>query len=264
MTLATSALLAMPHPNPMGQESTQSTGRHVIISGGSRGLGRALVEGLLHSGYRVSTFSRQRNEFVNQIGNNPDFLYDQVDLSDGPSVSRFLEAAKHRFGPPHGLVNCAGAAVVGVLAVMHDDLIDRAITTNLRGALILTRQVVRQMRMSRVGGSIINISSVVGLRGYRGMAVYGATKAGMDAMTRALARELGGWSIRVNSVAPGYLRTQMTSSLKQNQLQKILRRTPLQRLGTPEDVVGPVRFLLSDESAFVTGQVLVVDGGITV
>ena len=120
------------------------------------------------------------------------------------------------------------------------------------------------MRMNEAGGSIVNISSVVGLRGYRGMAVYGATKGGLDAMTRALARELGAWKIRVNSVAPGYLRTEMSATLEDSQLEKILRRTPLQRLGTPADVVGPVRFLLSDESAFVTGQVLVVDGGITV
>ena len=120
------------------------------------------------------------------------------------------------------------------------------------------------MRLSEQGGSIVNISSVVGLRGYRGMAVYGATKGALDAMTRALARELGAWKIRVNSVAPGYLDTEMSAGLNEDQLQKIVRRTPLERLGTPADVVGPVRFLLSDDSAFVTGQVLVVDGGITV
>ena len=236
----------------------------MIISGGSRGLGRALVAGLLHSGYRVSTFSRNRTEFVDQLATEPDFFYEQADVSDPATLKRFLEAGKERFGPPFGLVNCAGVAVVGVLALLREDQIDRAITTNLRGALSLTRQVVRQMRLSKGGGSIVNISSVVGLRGYRGMALYGATKGGLDAMTRALARELGAWTIRVNSVAPGYLRTDMSASLEEPQLQKILRRTPLHRLGTPEDVVGPVRFLLSDESAFVTGQVLVVDGGITV
>jgi 3-oxoacyl-[acyl-carrier protein] reductase len=96
------------------------------------------------------------------------------------------------------------------------------------------------------------------------MAVYGATKGGVDAMTRALARELGTWKIRVNSVAPGFLHTEMSASLGEAQLAKILRRTPIGRFGVPEDVVGPVKFLLSDESAFVTGQVLVVDGGITV
>ena len=194
----------------------------------------------------------------------PRFHYEQADIADGPAVARFLDVAKLALGLPHGLVNCAGVATVGVLATMRDDLIDQAITTNLRGTLTLTRQVVRMMRVRGKGGSIVNISSVVGVRGYRGMAVYAATKGGIDAMTRALARELGGWGIRVNSVAPGYPRTDMSAGLEESQLQKILRRTPLQRLGTPEDVVGPVRFLLSNESAFVTGQVLVVDGGITV
>ena len=129
--------------------------------------------------------------------------------------------------------------------------------------MTLTRAAVCQMRLGDRGGSIVNITSVVGLRGYRGMAVYGATKGGIDAMTRALARELGSWKIRVNSVAPGYLRTEMSAGLGEDDLGKILRRTPIGRLGVPEDVVGPVKFLLSDESAFITGQVLVVDGGIT-
>jgi 3-oxoacyl-[acyl-carrier protein] reductase len=237
--------------------------RHVVISGGSRGLGRALVVGLLEAGYRVSTFSRGRTEFIDELSGNRDFFYGPGDVCDTQSVSKFLKEANERFGPTYGLVNCAGIATVGVLALLRDDQIDEAIATNLRGTLTLTRLAVRQMRLGHRGGAIVNISSVVGLRGYRGMAVYGATKGGIDAMTRALARELGSWKIRVNSVAPGYLRTEMSAALDENNLQKILRRTPIGRLGVPEDVVGPVRFLLSDDAAFVTGQVLVVDGGIT-
>ncbi len=248
----------------MSESSDQPSKRHVIVSGGSRGLGRALVEDLLQYGYRVSTFSRNRTEFVEHLAPLPDFLYEQADVRDGSAVARFVQAASERFGPPYGLVNCAGLAVSGVLAMMPDRSVDDAIATNLRGTLILTRRVIRQMRLSEQGGSIVNISSVVGLRGYRGMAVYGATKGALDAMTRALARELGAWKIRVNSVSPGYLSTEMSAGLNEVQLQKIVRRTPLDRLGTPADVVGPVRFLLSDDSAFVTGQVLVVDGGITV
>lgn len=237
--------------------------RHVVISGGSRGLGRALVGSLLEAGYRVSTFSRNRTEFIDQLAHEPGFFYEPADVCDTRSLSAFLEAAKQRFGPAYGLINCAGVATVGVLALLRDEQIDRAIATNLRGTLALTRLAVRQMRLGDRGGSIVNISSVVGLRGYRGMAVYGATKGGIDAMTRALARELGSWRIRVNSIAPGYLRTEMSVSLEEGDLEKILRRTPLGRLGAPQDVVGPVKFLLSDESAFITGQVLVVDGGIT-
>ncbi len=237
---------------------------HVILSGGSRGLGRALVEGLLEAGYAVSTFSRGATEFTDRLGEHPRFLFARADVCDPPSLTRFLGLAREKFGPATGLVNCAGVAVTGVLALLRDDQIDRAISTNLRGTLILTRMVVRQMRSSALpSASIVNISSVVGLRGYRGMAVYGATKGGMDAMTRALARELGSWNIRINSVAPGYLRTEMSAELDAKQMDKILRRTPLGRLGVPEDVVGTVKFLLSDDSAFMTGQVLVIDGGIT-
>ena len=247
---------------------TEATGnekaRHVIISGGSRGLGRTLVEGLIESGYQISTFSRNRTDFTDQYLNHPAVFFESADICDSPALARFLGNAKERFGLPYGLVNCAGVATVGVLPLLRDEQIDQAIATNLRGTITLTRLVLRQMRIRGDGGSIVNISSVVGLRGYRGMAVYSATKGGMDAMTRALARELGAWKIRVNSVAPGYLQTEMSSSLNDQQLKKILSRTPLNRLGTPQDVVGPVRFLLSDESAFVTGQVLTVDGGITV
>jgi NAD(P)-dependent dehydrogenase (short-subunit alcohol dehydrogenase family) len=145
-----------------------------------------------------------------------------------------------------------------------DVRIEQAIATNLHGTLSLTRLAVRQMKLRDCGGSIANISSVVGLRGYRGMAVYGATKGGVDAMTRALARELGTWKFRVNSVAPGYLHTETSASLGEAQLAKTLRRTTIGRLGVPDDIVGPIEYLISDDLAFITGQVLVVDGGITV
>jgi 3-oxoacyl-[acyl-carrier protein] reductase len=247
----------------MAEPQTDSLSRHVIISGGSRGLGKVLVEGLLASGYRVSTFSRARTDFIDQNASDPALYFDCADICDSEALSRFLDSAKEKFGLPYGLVNCAGVATVGVLPLLRESQIDQAIATNLRGTLRLTRMVLRQMRLRGGGGSIVNISSVVSLRGYRGMAVYAATKGGIDAMTRALARELGSWGIRVNSVAPGYLNTEMSETLRDEQRKKILRRTPLGRLGVPEDVVGPVNFLLSDESRFVTGQILVVDGGIT-
>jgi 3-oxoacyl-[acyl-carrier protein] reductase len=236
---------------------------HVILSGGSRGLGMALATALLEAGYRVSTFSRRGSEFTDSLTNDSRFFFAAADMSDTESVTRFAAAAVERFGSPCGLINCAGIAVDGVLAMMPEDRIDDVLRVNLGGTLHLTRLVIRSMLLCPRPGAIINISSIIGLRGYSGLAAYAATKGGLDAMTRALARELGGRGIRVNSVAPGYLETEMTHGLDESQKQQIIRRTPLNRLGVPADVVGPVLFLLSDAARFITGQVLVVDGGIT-
>jgi len=234
-----------------------------MISGGSRGLGMVLVEGLLEAGYRVSTFSRRATEFTTSLADHPQFWFAPADAQDRPSLETFVRDAQRHFGRPYGLINCAGVAVDGVLAMMHPAEIDRVLDINLGGTLHLTRLVLRKMLAERSGGSIINISSIIGLRGYNGLAAYAATKAGMDAATRALARELGDRHIRVNSVAPGYLETEMTHGLDDDQRQQIVRRTPLGRLGVPRDVVGLVLFLLSDASAFITGQTIAVDGGIT-
>lgn len=237
--------------------------QHILVSGGSRGLGKTLVTHLLDTGYRVSTFSRKSTMFTAGLASNSSFLFQTVDLTDQGGLKQFVDNACATHGPIHGLINCAGMATDGVLATMPIEEIDRVVSVNLSGTLQLTHSVVRRMLVQGEGQSIINISSIIGLRGYSGLAAYAATKAGMDGMTRALARELGNRGIRVNSIAPGYLETEMTLGLDPNQRNQIIRRTPLGRLGTPEDIVGSVRFLLSDDAAFITGQVLVVDGGIT-
>jgi 3-oxoacyl-[acyl-carrier protein] reductase len=237
--------------------------RHILVSGGSRGLGQTIVEELLKAGYRVSAMSRHPSEFTRALAGEPLFHFHEGDVACSGSIVSFVTEARRRFGLPYGLVNCAGVAVDGVLATMSDAQIDRMLSINLAGALRLTRQVVRVMLLSREGGAIINVSSIMGLRGYSGLAVYAATKGGLDAFTRALARELGGRGIRVNSVAPGYLETEMTHGLDEKQRTQIVRRTPLGRLATPRDVIGAVMFLLSDASSFITGQVLVVDGGVS-
>jgi 3-oxoacyl-[acyl-carrier protein] reductase len=244
-------------------EPRKSEFKHVILSGGSRGLGKALVEGLLAAGYRVSTFSRKPNEFTERYSGNKDFFFVPADMSDPRSLTEFMKLAEGRCGPPYGLVNCAGVAMDGVIATMADETFEQLVSINLLGTLRLTKVVVRKMLLNHSPGVIINISSIVGLRGYSGLAAYGATKAALDSMTRALARELGTREIRVNSIAPGYLRTEMTQNMSEAQQEQIVRRTPLGRLGLPEDVVGPVLFLLSDAARFVTGQVMVVDGGIS-
>lgn len=241
-----------------------ATSRHVVVSGGSRGLGQAIVSSLLEAGYQVSTFSRRSSTFVEQLAGNTSFLFNHADLADSASISAFLKSAVARFGPPYGLVNCAAVATDGLLATMPDSAISKMVSVNVEGTLKLTRLVVRRMLVAKSGRVILNISSISSLRGFRGLAAYAFTKGGLDSFTRGLARELGEQGIRVNSIAPGYYDTEMSKNLGDEHKQQILRRTPLGRLGEPSDVVGAVLFLLSDQASFITGQVLVIDGGSTV
>jgi 3-oxoacyl-[acyl-carrier protein] reductase len=173
-----------------------------------------------------------------------------------------VRAALRRYQRIDALVNNAGVSHEGPLAIAALDDIDATADTNLRGTLHLVRACLRPMLAAR-RGRIVNISSVAGLRGYAGLAAYSATKGAVDALTRALAREVGPRGITANSIAPGYLEVGMSQRLSQAQLRQILGRTPLRRLGASADVLGVLDFLLSPAAAFVTGQVLVVDGGLT-
>jgi len=246
------------------RKNNKSQTRHVVISGGTRGLGKCLIEGMLKSGYKVSTFGRKPTDFVISLSNEEKFFFAVANVSDTTTLEKFLDPAEKKLGPIYALINNAGIATNGVLATMPTDQIDKVLSVNLAGSLYLSRLVIRRMLLNLDAGVIINISSTIGLRGYSGLSAYAATKAGMDAVSRSLARELGSRRVRVNSIAPGYLETEMTHGLTENQKKQIIRRTPLGRLGRPEDVIGPLLFLLSEDSSFITGQVFVVDGGITV
>jgi len=240
------------------------TNRHAIVSGGSRGLGRAIVTGLLEMGYCVSTFSRTPSAFVLEKAREGRFFFTPADLADPTSIAAFVRAAEQRFGAPYALINCAAIAAYGLLAIAPENSIGQLLAVNAEGTLRLTRRVVRRMLAAKAGGVILNVSSISSFRGFKGLSAYAFTKGGLDAFTRALARELGSERIRVNSIAPGYYDTEMSHSLNTAQKDQILRRTPLGRLGRPEDVVGAVVFFLSDEASFITGQVLAIDGGSTV
>ncbi len=241
--------------------------RSVLVTGGSTGLGAGLVESFLASGDRVATCSRSTTPAIDAWRADPAladrFHHECVDLTDAAATASFVGTVVERFGGIDVLVNNAGVAREGMLALFDDDEVDTVLDLNLRATIRVTRLVSRRM-LARRSGTIVNISSIVGLSGYRGLSVYGATKAALDGFTRALSRELGSRGIRVNSVAPGYLRTAMTGEMDSAHLDQIARRTPLGRLGEPEDVAGVVQFLCSPAAQFVTGQTLVVDGGITV
>ncbi|MFC8047247.1 SDR family NAD(P)-dependent oxidoreductase [Nocardia sp. NPDC057353] len=242
------------------------SGRVVVVTGGSRGLGADLVRSFLHSGDRVATCSRSTSTYLNELRADPAtadrFFHDVADIADRGSAEAFVAAVYRRWGRVDVLVNNAGVARDGVLGLAAAADIDAVIDLNLKGTLHVTRAAVR--RMLTVGrGRIVNVSSVVGIAGYQGLSVYSATKAGLDGMTRSLARELGPRGITVNSVAPGYLTTEMSHGLTPAQLEQIRRRTPLGRLGAPGDVSATVQFLTSEHAAFITGHVLVVDGGLT-
>lgn len=238
----------------------------VVVSGGSRGLGQAIVGHLLERGDAVATFSRSRTPFVDSVEDDPDrgdrFLFSEVEIAQPDAVRDFVRATVKRFGRIDALINNAGIARDGLLATQSVDEIAEVVDINVKGSLILARSCLRPMLRARKG-RIVNISSIIGLRGYRGLATYGATKGALDAMTRALAREVASLGITVNSIAPGFLETEMTHGLDEQQVGQIVRRTPLGRLGRPDDILPTIDFLLSDGSAFMTGQVLVVDGGLT-
>ena len=246
-----------------------------LVSGGSRGLGLAIVERLLARGDCVATFSRSGSPALTALAAaHPDRLHiETLDGSDSAAVIGFVGRVAERFG---GIDHCiANAAVAheGVLATMRDDEIDQMLAVNVKASIVLVRECVRQMLAPEKGGrhlrclppfstpSITLVSSIVATRGSAGLSVYAATKAALEGFGRSLARELGPRGIRVNSIAPGFLETDLSATLSAENRSRIARRTPLGRLGTPTDVVGAVEFLTSPAAAFITGQVLTIDGG---
>lgn len=235
-----------------------------LISGGSRGLGLAIVERLLTRGDAVATFSRSGSPALDAIAatHADRLLAGRVDAADAAAIRGFVDTAAARFGRIDHCIANAAVAHEGVLAVTSDAAIDDMLAVNLKGSIVLVRECVRQMLVQpATASSITVISSVVASRGSPGLAVYAATKAGLEGFARNLARELGPRGIRVNAVAPGFLETELSASLTPEHRGRIARRTALGRLGRPADVVGAVEFLTSPAASFITGQVIAIDGG---
>ncbi|GAB3855551.1 3-oxoacyl-[acyl-carrier-protein] reductase [Nocardioides maradonensis] len=240
--------------------------RTVVVTGGSKGLGEGIVQSFLDSGDRVATCARSETDAVRRWRADPAyaerFLFVTADIADRAQSTAFVKEVVGRWGSVDVLVNNAGVARDGIMALFSDDDTDTVIDLNLKATFHITKQVVRNM-LAHGGGRIVNISSITGLTGYRGLAVYGASKAGLDGFTRGLAREVGSRKITVNSIASGYLRTEMSHGLDEGQLNQIVRRTPAGRLGEPDDIARAVQFLVDERNDWITGQTLVVDGGLT-
>jgi 3-oxoacyl-[acyl-carrier protein] reductase len=197
-----------------------------------------------------------------ELANPGSFHFIPFDLAEIENISNLVKTLRKDFGAIYGLVNNAGISFDGVLALMPTSQIEQLVRVNTVSPMVLTKYVVRSM-MADGGGRIVNLSSITAFTGYSGLSVYGATKASILGFSRSLAREVGRMGVNVNSVAPGFVDTDMTHGLKEEQRQKIERRSALRRLADIDDVANAVEFLLSDKAKNITGTVLTVDAGNT-
>jgi len=242
--------------------------RNVIVTGGSRGLGLGIARTLIRTGYRVVTIARKETDHLKAAIDEAEHLnpgslrFVSFDLAAIAEIPELVRTLRRDLGPIYGLVNNAAAGFDGALPLMHNSQIEQLIRLNMVSPIILTKYVVRSM-MADGGGRIVNVASIIGFTGYSGLSVYGATKAAMIGFTRSLAREVGRKGVNVNSVAPGFLDTEMTKELDDDQRQTIARRSALRRLAKVEDVADAVEFLLGDKARNITGTVLTVDAGNT-
>jgi len=238
------------------------TMRTALVTGASRGIGRACALALASAGHRVVLAARSAEklaEVAKEIGTESYIL--EMDLANRDSITECIARAAKDFGRIDVLVNNAGIAKDALAVRMKQADWEAVLSTNLSGAFYAIQQVLQGMMRER-WGRIINISSVVGEMGNPGQANYVASKAGLIGLTKSLAQEVGSRNITVNAVAPGFIGTDMTSELSEELKQKMIDNTPLRRMGAPEDVAAAVKFLASDEAAFITGHVLDVNGGI--
>jgi 3-oxoacyl-[acyl-carrier protein] reductase len=232
-------------------------GKTALVTGGSRGIGKAIALELARAGAEVALGYHSGADEAEAVAKEAGCRALQADVSEPEDAKRLVEEA----GDLDILVNNAGLTRDGLLARMPDDDWRVVLETNLSSVFYTCRAAVRGM-MKKRAGSIVNVSSIVGVHGNWGQTNYGASKAGIIGFTKSLARELGSRGVRANVVAPGYVNTRLTDVLPEDAKEMMLANTPLGRLGDPEDVAGAVRFLCSDEASFITGDVLLVDGGL--
>jgi 3-oxoacyl-[acyl-carrier protein] reductase len=240
-------------------------GRVALVTGGGRGIGRAIAVRLAEAGAKVA-FSYRSNaaaaeetvEQVRKVGAECSAF--KGDVASPEDVESLVKGVGEAFGPVEVLVNNAGTTRDNILVRMKDAEFDEVLETNLKGTYLCTRAVLRGMVRAR-WGRIVNISSVVGLLGNAGQANYAAAKAGIIGFTKSVAREVANRGITANTVAPGYVETELTGGLPENVKEQILGQVPVGRLGRPEEIAGVVAFLVGDDAAYITGQTMTVDGG---
>ncbi len=251
-----------------GRFGFAGTMRNVIVTGGSRGLGLGIARKLNAAGYRAIAVARKVScQFTSAMQEaereHPgSFHFVAFDLAETEGITNLVKTVRKSFGPIYGLVNNAGMSFDGALALMPNSQIEQLVRLNTLSPIVLSKYVVRSM-MADGGGRIVNIASITGFTGYSGLSVYAATKASIIGFTRSLAREVGRMGVTVNSVAPGFIDTDLTQGLKDGQRQQIVRRSALRRLADIDDVASAVEFLLSDGAKNITGSVLTVDAGST-
>jgi len=238
------------------------SGRTALVTGSTRGIGRAIAEALAGAGARVAVVGRdagRAEEVASAIGR--DAAGFACDVTDTASVTALVENVEKAFGQIDILVNNAGLTRDNILFRLKDEDWDTVLDANLRGAFVAIRAASRGM-MKRRWGRIINIASVVGIIGNKGQSNYAASKAGLIGLTKSVAKELASRNILINAVAPGFIETDMTAAMTAEARATLSGQIPLERLGSPNDVAAIVAFLASDLASYITGQVLVVDGGL--
>ena len=238
--------------------------RTVIITGATRGLGLAIARQSLHSNYKVIAVGRNITaELSELLINYPDSIYfEPFDFTNLDKIHDFVNHLMNTYGQLWGLINNAAIGNDGILATMHERDIGQLLKVNVEAPILLTKYSLRSMLPAR-SGRIVNISSIIASTGFSGLSVYGATKSAMIGFTKSIAREVGKAGITVNAVAPGYMETDMTSSLQGAKLDSVKRRSPLGHLARVDDVANVVAYILSDKAKSITGTTITVDAGST-
>lgn len=229
----------------------------VLVTGGTRGLGLAIVQNLASAGYQAIAIARKPSSDLGAIPFIP------FDLNETAGIPGLVKGIRKEFGPIYGLVNNAGISYEGVLSLLADDKIEQLIRVNTTAPMLMAKYALQAMLASGAGGRIVNVASIAASNGFRGLSVYGATKAALIGFTKSLARDVGPAGITVNAVSPGFVSTDLTADMTEEQRAKITRRSALRRLTDAQDVANATEFLMSDRAKNITGTVITVDAGNT-